>query len=50
MANKIAIVTDSTAYIPEALNRQYNIHVVPQVLIWNVCGTVGDNRNFIRHD
>ena len=34
MANKIAIVTDSTAYIPEALNRQYNIHVVPQVLIW----------------
>ena len=34
MAHKIAIVTDSTAYIPEALNRQYNIHVVPQVLVW----------------
>lgn len=34
MAHKIAIVTDSTAYIPDALNRQHNIHVVPQVLVW----------------
>jgi len=32
---KIAIVTDSTAYIPEPLLSQYpSIHVIPQVLIW----------------
>jgi DegV family protein with EDD domain len=32
--SKIAIITDSTAYIPSDLLRKYNIHVVPQVLIW----------------
>ncbi len=30
----IAIVTDSTAYIPEPLTSQYRISVAPQVLIW----------------
>src|SRR5512138_711312 len=29
-----AFVTDSTAYIPEPLVRQYSISVAPQVLIW----------------
>ena len=32
--SKVAIVTDSTAYIPVDLLRKYNIHVVPQVLCW----------------
>ena len=31
---KIALVTDSTAYIPKDLVEQYNITVAPQVLIW----------------
>ncbi len=30
----IAIVTDSTAYIPDDLVRKYGIHVAPQILIW----------------
>src|SRR5512143_125972 len=30
----IAIVTDSTAYIPDDLVRQYHISVAPQVLVW----------------
>lgn len=33
MAN-IALVTDSTAYIPQDLVKKYNITVAPQVLIW----------------
>lgn len=32
--SKIAIVTDSTAYIPSDLVEQYNLTVAPQVLIW----------------
>ena len=32
--SKIALVTDSTAYIPSDLVSKYNIYVVPQVLIW----------------
>lgn len=32
--SELALITDSTAYIPEELIQQYNIHVVPQVLIW----------------
>ena len=32
--NKVAIVTDSTAYIPTDLLDQYSIRVAPQVLIW----------------
>ena len=32
--SKVAIVTDSTAYIPPDLLKQYNITVAPQVLIW----------------
>lgn len=34
---KVAIVTDSTSYIPKELLEQYSVMVVPQVLIW------GDN-------
>jgi len=32
--SKVAIVTDSTAYIPNNLLREYNITVTPQILIW----------------
>ena len=32
--SKIAIVTDSTAWIPKDLTAKYNITVAPQVLIW----------------
>jgi DegV family protein with EDD domain len=32
--SKVAIVTDSTAYIPSALQQQLNITVVPLMLIW----------------
>jgi DegV family protein with EDD domain len=32
--SKIAIVTDSTAYIPSDLIQKYNLSVTPQVLIW----------------
>ncbi len=32
---KIAFVTDSTAYIPENLVREYEITVAPQVLVWD---------------
>jgi DegV family protein with EDD domain len=32
--SKVAIVTDSTAYIPEPLIKQYRISVVPLILIW----------------
>jgi len=31
---RIAIVTDSTAYIPPNLVKQYGIHIAPQQLIW----------------
>ncbi len=32
--SKVALVTDSTAYIPDELLLQYEITVAPQVLIW----------------
>ena len=32
--SKVAIVTDSTAYIPDDLRKQLNISVVPLILIW----------------
>jgi DegV family protein with EDD domain len=32
--SKVAIITDSTAYIPEELLKELNISVAPQVLIW----------------
>ena len=32
--SKISIVTDSTAYIPSDLLKQYDIHVVPLSVIW----------------
>jgi len=31
---KVAIVTDSTAYIPDELVKKYNISVVPLILLW----------------
>ena len=31
---KIAVVTDSTSYIPADLVQRYHITVTPQVLIW----------------
>jgi DegV family protein with EDD domain len=33
--SSIAVVTDSTAYIPDALVRQYEITVAPQILLWD---------------
>jgi DegV family protein with EDD domain len=33
--SKIAIVTDSTAYLPKPLVDQYHISVCPQILIWD---------------
>jgi DegV family protein with EDD domain len=32
--SKVAIVTDSTAYIPNELLKDYNISVVPLIMIW----------------
>jgi DegV family protein with EDD domain len=32
--SRVAVITDSTAYIPEALCKDLNITVAPQVLIW----------------
>ena len=32
--SKIAVVTDSTTYLPPELVKQYNITIAPQVLIW----------------
>jgi DegV family protein with EDD domain len=32
--SNIAIVVDSTAYIPEELVKKYKIHVIPQILNW----------------
>jgi len=32
--SKVAVVTDSTSYIPKELREQYPITVVPQVVIW----------------
>jgi DegV family protein with EDD domain len=32
--SNVALITDSTAYIPQDLVDKYNIHVIPQVLIW----------------
>jgi DegV family protein with EDD domain len=34
MANKVAIVTDSTAYLPEHSLRQYHISITPLSVIW----------------
>ena len=32
--SRVAIVTDSTAYLPDDLLKQYSITVTPQILIW----------------
>ncbi len=34
MSKKVAIVTDSTAYIPDELTREHNITVLPLEVIW----------------
>lgn len=34
MSNKVAIVTDSTAYLPQECIKQYNISVTPLSVIW----------------
>jgi DegV family protein with EDD domain len=34
MPNKVAILTDSTAYLPEECLKQYNISVMPLSVIW----------------
>jgi len=34
MSNKVAIVTDSTAYLPQECLQQYNISVAPLSVIW----------------
>src|SRR5688572_8839264 len=34
MMSKIAVVTDSTTYMPPELVKKHNISVVPQILIW----------------
>jgi DegV family protein with EDD domain len=35
MTNQVAIVTDSTAYLPSAILEKYSIEVIPLVLIWD---------------
>src|SRR5215208_4234799 len=35
MSNKVAIVTDSTAYLPEEIQKQYNIIISPLSVIWS---------------
>ncbi|MBI3160755.1 MAG: DegV family protein [Chloroflexi bacterium] len=35
MANKVAIVTDSTAYIPDAWIQKYHVKIAPAVVIWD---------------
>jgi DegV family protein with EDD domain len=32
--SKVAIVTDSTAYLPDALVKAHNLTITPQILIW----------------
>ncbi len=34
MANKVAVVTDSTAYLPQHWVEQYNITVIPLMVLW----------------
>jgi len=34
MSNKVALVTDSTAYLPEEIRKQYNISITPLSVIW----------------
>jgi DegV family protein with EDD domain len=35
MANKVALVTDSTAYIPDAWIQKYHVKIAPAVVIWD---------------
>jgi DegV family protein with EDD domain len=34
MSNKVAIVTDSTAYLPEEILKQYSISITPLSVVW----------------
>src|SRR5512147_2163475 len=34
MPNKVAIVTDSTAYLPQNFLKEYNISVTPLSVVW----------------
>lgn len=34
MSKKVAVITDSTAYLPQALNEKHNITVLPLEVIW----------------
>lgn len=34
MPNKVAVVTDSTAYLPQEVQKQYNISVTPLSVVW----------------
>src|SRR5512138_2075759 len=34
MPNKVAVVTDSTAYLPQQYLKQYNISVTPLSVVW----------------
>ncbi|RPI91309.1 MAG: DegV family protein [Chloroflexi bacterium] len=38
MPNKVAVVTDSTAYLPEEHLKQYNISVIPLSVVWGEQG------------
>ncbi len=33
--NKVKVITDSTAYLPDTIREKYNIAVIPLTLIWN---------------
>jgi DegV family protein with EDD domain len=33
--SKVALVTDSTTYLPKELSKGYDIHIVPSVVIWS---------------
>ena len=35
MSNNVAILTDSTAYLPESCQKQYNISITPLSVIWD---------------
>jgi len=35
MSKPVAVVTDSTSYIPQELREKYNISIVPLILVWD---------------
>lgn len=48
--DKVAIITDSTGYIPKDLVDKYHLTVIPQVLIWEektyLDGWIFNHENF----